>query len=224
MLNVGAGAGSYEPTDRAVVAVEPSQRMIDQRPPEASRIVVRAFASELPFDDDAFDAAMALLTVHHWPDASAGLREVRRVTAGPVVVFTFDYGVHADQWLVTEYLPAMLEFDRDVPSPVDDRGRAGRRRGIGRPSAGRLPRRLLPRVVAAARRLPRRWGPRRHLGHRSATDRRRGRGNGAPRRGSRVGSLARHPREPAHRVRDRRGLPARGVAREPLTRVGSSLR
>ena len=78
MLNVGAGAGSYEPTDQVVVAVEPSQRMIDQRPPEASRIVVRAFASELPFEDDAFDAAMALLTVHHWPDAPAGFREVRR--------------------------------------------------------------------------------------------------------------------------------------------------
>ncbi len=73
MLNVGAGAGSYEPTDRVVVAVEPSQRMIDQRPSEASRIVVRAFASELPFDDDTFDAAMALLTVHHWPDAADGL-------------------------------------------------------------------------------------------------------------------------------------------------------
>ena len=119
VLNVGAGAGSYEPTDRAVIAVEPSQRMIDQRPPGASRIVVRAFASQLPFDDDAFDGAMALLTVHHWPDAAAGLDEVRRVSSGPVVVFTFDYGVHADQWLVTEYLPAILEFDRDVPSPVE---------------------------------------------------------------------------------------------------------
>jgi SAM-dependent methyltransferase len=119
VLNVGAGAGSYEPVDRYVVAVEPSQRMIEQRPPEASRIVVRAFAGELPFDDGAFDAAMALLTVHHWPDAAAGLKEVRRVTSGPVVVFTFDYGVHSDQWLVTEYLPGMLEFDRDVPSPVE---------------------------------------------------------------------------------------------------------
>ena len=117
VLNVGAGAGSYEPVDRCVVAVEPSQRMIEQRPPQASRIVVRAFAGDLPFEDGAFDAAMALLTVHHWPDAAAGLREVRRVTSGPVVVFTFDYSVHSDQWIVTEYLPAMLEFDKDVPSP-----------------------------------------------------------------------------------------------------------
>jgi SAM-dependent methyltransferase len=117
VLNVGAGAGSYEPTDRVVVAVEPSQRMIDQRPPDASRLVVRAFANELPFDDDAFDAAMALLTVHHWPDASGGLREVRRATAGPVVVLTFDHAVHATQWLVTDYLPSMVEFDADVPSP-----------------------------------------------------------------------------------------------------------
>ena len=119
VLNVGAGAGSYEPTDCVVVAVEPSQRMIEQRPREASPLVVRAFAGDLPFDDHAFDAAMALLTVHHWPDAATGLAELRRVTSGPVVVFTFDYGVHAAQWLVTDYLPSMLELDNDVPSPAE---------------------------------------------------------------------------------------------------------
>ena len=60
---------------------------------------------------------MALLAVHHWPDALAGLREMRRVATGPVVVFTFDYAVHSAQWLVTEYLPSMLELDTEVPSP-----------------------------------------------------------------------------------------------------------
>ncbi|HTN81723.1 MAG TPA: class I SAM-dependent methyltransferase [Acidimicrobiales bacterium] len=118
VLNVGAGSGSYEPTDRVVVAVEPSERMIEQRPSTASRIVVRAVAGDLPFEDDTFDAAMALMTVHHWPDIWAGLAEVRRVTSGPVVVFHYDTAVHAQQWLVTDYLPSMVELDAGVPSPT----------------------------------------------------------------------------------------------------------
>jgi SAM-dependent methyltransferase len=117
VLNVGAGAGSYEPEDRVVVALEPSQRMIEQRRPSARSLVVRGMAGELPFPDRSFDAAMALLTLHHWPDPAAGLREMRRVTTGPVVVFTFDYAVHSAQWLVTDYLPSMLELDTEVPSP-----------------------------------------------------------------------------------------------------------
>jgi SAM-dependent methyltransferase len=116
VLNVGAGAGSYEPADRLVVAVEPSLAMIGQR--RSGGPVVRAVADRLPFADDAFDAAMAVLTVHHWPDPAAGLAEVRRVTRGPVVVLTFDRQVHAQQWLVTEYLPSMAELDPDLPSPA----------------------------------------------------------------------------------------------------------
>lgn len=118
VLNVGAGAGSYEPTDRPVVAVEPSAAMIAQRPAGAAP-VVQAVADRLPFADDSFDGALALLTVHHWPDADAGLAEVRRVTRGPVVVFTFDHAMHADQWLVTDYLPGMLALDTEVPSPSE---------------------------------------------------------------------------------------------------------
>ena len=118
LMNVGAGPGSYEPIDRWVVAVEPSLTMIRQRPPDASA-AVRAIAEDLPFADATFDAAMALLTVHHWPDARCGLAELRRVTKGPVVVFTFDHAVHDHQWLVAEYLPAMAELDTDVPSPAD---------------------------------------------------------------------------------------------------------
>lgn len=89
--------------------------MIAQRPPGAAS-AVRAVAQALPFADGAFDAAMATLTIHHWPDPVAGLAEVRRVTTGPIVVLTFDYGIHAAQWLVTEYLPEMLSFDEHVPS------------------------------------------------------------------------------------------------------------
>ena len=89
VLNVGAGTGSYEPADRLVTAVEPSLEMIRKRGSSAAK-VIQASADDLPFDDDAFDAAMAILTVHHWPDKEAGLREVRRVTRGRIVLLTLD--------------------------------------------------------------------------------------------------------------------------------------
>jgi SAM-dependent methyltransferase len=89
VLNVGAGTGSYEPTDRRVLAVEPSATMRAQRPPDASP-VISARAEALPFDDNAFDAAMACVTIHHWEPPESGLSELRRVSRGPVVVLTFD--------------------------------------------------------------------------------------------------------------------------------------
>jgi SAM-dependent methyltransferase len=89
VLNVGAGAGSYEPADRWVLAVEPSTTMRAQRPVGAAP-ALDARAEALPFDDDAFDAAMACVTIHHWQPPQAGLAELRRVARGPVVVFTFD--------------------------------------------------------------------------------------------------------------------------------------
>ena len=89
VLNVGAGAGSYEPRDRWVLAVEPSATMRAQRPPDAAPALA-ARAESLPFDDDAFDAAMACVTIHHWESPRAGLAELRRVARGPVVVFTFE--------------------------------------------------------------------------------------------------------------------------------------
>jgi len=89
VLNVGAGSGSYEPTDRWVLAVEPSATMRAQRPSGAAP-AIDARAEALPFDDDAVDAAMACVTIHHWEPPEAGLAELRRVARGPVVVFTFD--------------------------------------------------------------------------------------------------------------------------------------
>jgi SAM-dependent methyltransferase len=89
VVNVGAGAGSYEPIDRWVLAVEPSTTMRGQRPPGAAP-AIDARAEALPFDDDTFDAAMACVTIHHWQPPHAGLAELRRVARGPVVVFTFD--------------------------------------------------------------------------------------------------------------------------------------
>ncbi len=110
VLNVGAGTGSYEPRDRHVVAIEPSAGMRAQRPRDRAP-AVRAVAADLPFDDGAFDAAMAMTTVHQWPDVRAGLREVRRVTRGPVVVLTFDPDRVGDFWLA-HYAPTLVEADR----------------------------------------------------------------------------------------------------------------
>jgi SAM-dependent methyltransferase len=89
VLNVGAGTGSYEPHDRWVLAVEPSATMRAQRP-AGSAPAIAAHAEALPFDDDTVDAAMACVTIHHWQSPAAGLAELRRVSRGPVVVFTFE--------------------------------------------------------------------------------------------------------------------------------------
>ncbi|HEX6368145.1 MAG TPA: class I SAM-dependent methyltransferase [Longimicrobium sp.] len=112
MVNVGAGAGSYEPADRVVVAVEPSAEMVRQRPPSAAP-AVRASADRLPFRDRAFDAAMAVLTIHHWPDWRAGVGEMRRVARGPVAILTWDPD-HPGFWLVQDYFPEILEIDRII--------------------------------------------------------------------------------------------------------------
>lgn len=110
ILNVGAGTGSYEPTDRHVVAVEPSAEMRTRRDP-ALPPAIDATAEALPFDDDSFDAALAVFTIHHWPDLDAGLAEVRRVTSGPVVLMTADPEALADLWLA-EYAPEFHQTER----------------------------------------------------------------------------------------------------------------
>ncbi|MEU8261718.1 class I SAM-dependent methyltransferase [Micromonospora sp. NPDC048999] len=137
VLNVGAGAGSYEPSDRHVVAVEPSASMRAQRPAGAAP-AVNATAENLPFDDDSFDAVMATVTVHQWSDTARGLAELRRVSRGPVVVLTFD-GDALDRLWLAEYAPQLIAAERrrypaiaviaaavgrtaeviDVPIPID---------------------------------------------------------------------------------------------------------
>jgi SAM-dependent methyltransferase len=115
ILNVGAGAGSYEPEDRYVVAVEPSAQMRAQRRTPA----VIGVAEELPFDDGSFDAAMAMATIHQWPDLARGLRELRRVARGPVVILTWDGPAIPEFWL-GEYLPELLASEsRRVPAVAD---------------------------------------------------------------------------------------------------------
>ena len=137
VLNVGAGAGSYEPRDRETVAVEPSATMRAQRPGHLSA-AIDALAEDLPFPDGTFDASMATFTVHQWSDLGAGLTEMRRVTSGPVVIMTCDPDLVRCFWL-DEYAPGVLQAEarrypnlpriaaalggrtvvRDVPIPLD---------------------------------------------------------------------------------------------------------
>jgi SAM-dependent methyltransferase len=111
VVNVGAGTGSYEPRDLEVVAVEPSETMIAQRPDGAAP-VVRAYAEELPFKDRSFDAALAVLTDHHWADHARGLAELSRV-ARRVVLFTWDPATILDGWVVHDYFPSAQELIPD---------------------------------------------------------------------------------------------------------------
>jgi SAM-dependent methyltransferase len=128
VVNVGAGAGGYEPANREVTAVEPSAEMIAQRAPEAAP-VVQASAEALPFDDDSFDAAMALHTVHHWPDLEAGLAELRRVARRRIVILANEPGRLDGLWIAdyfpgapnsgrTEAVAAYLEGATITPVPV----------------------------------------------------------------------------------------------------------
>lgn len=107
ILNVGAGAGSYEPADRYVVALEPSAAMRAQRKALGRAPAVIGSSEAIPFDDGAFDASMAMVTIHHWKDIAAGLREMRRVTRGPIVILTFDPERMADFWMA-DYFPQLI--------------------------------------------------------------------------------------------------------------------
>lgn len=117
VVNVGAGAGSYEPRDRRVVAVEPSTTMIEQRL-AGSAPVLQACAESLPLADHQFDVAMATVTLHHWTDWAAGVREMLRVADRAVIVH-FDPTLHGDFWLVSDYLPELAEVWAGVPSVAE---------------------------------------------------------------------------------------------------------
>jgi SAM-dependent methyltransferase len=113
VLNVGAGAGSYEPTDREVIAVEPSPVMIAQRPKGAAP-AVQGVAESLPLDDRSVDATMGVFTMQHWDDVDRGLAEVVRVTRERVVFVTLDVPVTAEMWLCRDYLPEIIEHDSEM--------------------------------------------------------------------------------------------------------------
>jgi SAM-dependent methyltransferase len=119
VVNVGAGAGSYEPRDRHVIAIEPSDVMAAQRPAELAP-AIRTFAHDLPLRDQSVDAAMSVLSLHHWDEhQQRGVRELRRVARGPVVLLTCDPIVNAAWWLMTDYLPELAERERHIFPTLD---------------------------------------------------------------------------------------------------------
>jgi SAM-dependent methyltransferase len=118
VVNVGAGAGSYEPADRSVVAVEPSLAMIRQRRAGGTP-VVQASATDLPFRDAVFAAALAVLTVHHWPDRPRGMAELARVARNRLVFLTWDPAARGF-WLVEDYFPDILAVDRRILPSIEE--------------------------------------------------------------------------------------------------------
>ena len=119
VVNVGAGAGSYEPRDRYVVAIEPSDVMAAQRPPELAPAIA-ASAGRLPLRDRSVDAAMAVLTLHHWDaELERGVGELRRVARDTVVIVTYDAEVSGRMWLMAEYLPEVARMDRRIFPTID---------------------------------------------------------------------------------------------------------
>ena len=116
VLNVGAGAGSYEPMDREITALEPSAKMIAQRPASKATVVLGT-AECLPFENGAFDAVMAVLTVHHWTSKTKGMAEMRRVSRGPIVILTYDPAFR-DFWLF-DYFPELAALDEGQMPPLD---------------------------------------------------------------------------------------------------------
>ena len=119
VVNVGAGTGSYEPADLHVVAVEPSDVMAAQRPPQLAP-AIRATADAIPLRDKSVDAAMAILSLHHWDDSrERGVRELVRVARDRVVILTHDAQVSGTMWLMSDYLPEVAQLDRAIFPPPD---------------------------------------------------------------------------------------------------------
>ncbi|NKB51061.1 MAG: methyltransferase domain-containing protein [Rhizobiaceae bacterium] len=117
VLNVGAGAGSYEPANKQITAVEPSAEMIKQRA-VSDVAVVQGRAENLPFEDNSFDASMAVLTIHHWSDQQKGVEEMRRVTRQKVVFLTYDPSFRGF-WLF-DYFPALVTLDEGQMPQMSD--------------------------------------------------------------------------------------------------------
>ena len=118
VINIGAGTGSYEPSDRAVIAVEPSKLMVGQRPKTAAPVVMAA-AENVPIASGWADLTMTLLSLHHWTDWRAGISEMRRL-ASRRLVLTYDPELHASFWLLRDYLPEVAASERTRTPRVED--------------------------------------------------------------------------------------------------------
>ena len=114
VVNVGAGAGSYEPRDRTVLAVEPSEVMARQRSPDKLP-AIKGTADRLPFHDQSMDACMTILSLHHWhPNQKAGVHEMRRVARDRIVIVTIDPRISAQMWLMADYLHEVADLDHQI--------------------------------------------------------------------------------------------------------------
>jgi SAM-dependent methyltransferase len=119
VVNVGAGTGAYEPSDRHVIAIEPSDVMAAQRSRNLAP-AIRASAGNIPLRDRSVDAAMSVLSVHHWDEErEKGVRELRRVARDAVVILTYDASVSASMWLMADYLPEVAALDRRIFPPPE---------------------------------------------------------------------------------------------------------
>jgi SAM-dependent methyltransferase len=116
VVNIGAGTGSYEPR-QTVVAIEPSQVMISQRPSSAAP-AIRSVAEHIPLRNDCADAALAVLTIHHWADLEAGIAEMRRIASRSLVFLTWDADKIAKFWLLAQYLPEAARTDAELAVPI----------------------------------------------------------------------------------------------------------
>jgi SAM-dependent methyltransferase len=117
VVNVGAGSGAYEPSDLHVIAVEPSDVMAAQRSRDLAP-AIRASASSIPLRDGSVDAAMAILSVHHWDEQrEQGVRELRRVARGAVIILTYDASISGAMWLMADYLPEVARLDLQIFPP-----------------------------------------------------------------------------------------------------------
>jgi SAM-dependent methyltransferase len=123
LLNMGAGAGSYEPEDRYVVAIEPSSVMRKQRSIKGIKPAIIGSADAIPFDDKSFDAAMAMVTIHHWPDMQKGLQELRRISRNQVLILTFDPDA-LDLFWNASYFPELIAVEKARYPSIDFISRA----------------------------------------------------------------------------------------------------
>ena len=118
IVNIGAGTGSYEPEDIALVAVEPSAKMIAQRKIGAHS-VEQAFAEKLPFEHNSFSHAMTVLSMHHWADRARAFREINRVATEKFVALTWDPNAEPF-WLTRDYFPEIHEMDKQIFPDLDE--------------------------------------------------------------------------------------------------------
>ncbi|NOX52787.1 MAG: class I SAM-dependent methyltransferase [Gammaproteobacteria bacterium] len=118
IVNIGAGTGSYEPENIELVAVEPSSKMIAQRK-MGSHKVEKAFAEELPFENNSFSHAMTVLSMHHWENRELAFREINRVVTEKFVAITWD--PESDPfWLTRDYFPEIYELDKRIFPKLDE--------------------------------------------------------------------------------------------------------